>query len=268
MEPLLGSTRVYHYLSNLLQRRFPELSSEIWKKLGPEVTLPSDVEDYGEGRYGFTDYLLVFSTRDGSNPTTNGRRYQLRVPRVLSPIVLIPPGLSLFFSTALLFPKASSRIHRRWEDLYTRTQFFRNTVPGFILSTLLIAVLFVAGEIALRAHIPFTVDRVEWISDPDIGTSLMPDSEVFHTNHLEYWSRSTVNSLGFADREPDIVPDDAVFRIAVVGDSFVAGLEVEMHEKFPVLLEKRLQQKFPDRPIDIVALGQNGTGQSESACFS
>ncbi len=59
----------------------------------------------------------------------------------------------------------------------------------------------------------------------------------------EFIAHVKTNSLGMLeDREYSLNKPADTFRIAVLGDSFVAGLEVPMKKRFPRLLEKQLTE--------------------------
>ncbi len=266
-KPVIGETRVYYFLSNLLDKRFPDLSAGIWTKLGPEVQTVAEVRSKGEGRYGIADGGLVFSASDNSSPITNGRAYQLRVSRVVPPYLTIPLQVLCFVAALFFLIQVLSKLPRVWTTLYTRSCLFRNLAPGIVVSAISIIVFFVAGEIYLRATIPFTESNNVFTVDPNIGNSYKPGAELRATNHVDFWTVSTINSLGFVDREPMLPKDDDTFRIVIIGDSYVEAVQVDMQDKFSVLLETRLRQRFPDRPIDVVAMGIAGTGQVNQLAY-
>ncbi|HVY88225.1 MAG TPA: radical SAM protein [Hyphomonadaceae bacterium] len=54
---------------------------ELWEndqKLGPGSTYHSEIREHGQGRYHLGDHQVYFSTSDGTDPTQNGRVYELR----------------------------------------------------------------------------------------------------------------------------------------------------------------------------------------------
>ena len=71
----------------------------------------------------------------------------------------------------------------------------------------------------------------------------------------EFIAHVQTNSLGMLeDREYSIEKPQGTYRIAVVGDSFVAGLEVPMKKRFPRLLEKQLA-KSTGKKIQVMNFG-------------
>jgi hypothetical protein len=54
------------------------------RPLGPGEARPRDIRNLGKGRYGFWESSLYFSSSDGTDPRTNGRRYHFEGPWPLS----------------------------------------------------------------------------------------------------------------------------------------------------------------------------------------
>ena len=66
------------------------------------------------------------------------------------------------------------------------------------------------------------------------------------------------NSLGHRDDELELPKPEGVFRIAVVGDSFVMGSGVELADCFHSRLEGSLAARFPASRFDCLNLGVGG----------
>src|SRR5205814_6063672 len=92
-------------------------------------------------------------------------------------------------------------------------------------------------------------------------------AEMRWTDYLDFAVTEQTNSLGFVDREPPAAKAPGVFRILVLGDSFVEALQVPTRQKFHVLLEDMLAQRFPDRRFETVALGRSGVGSAAELAF-
>lgn len=75
-----------------------------------------------------------------------------------------------------------------------------------------------------------------------------------------------LNSLGFRDREyaPER-PDPRTYRVLVLGDSYVAAMEVENRQAFHKLLEERLNREDPlgRGSYEVIALGQGNRAQRD-----
>lgn len=69
------------------------------------------------------------------------------------------------------------------------------------------------------------------------------------------------NSSGFHDSEFKIEKNDNVYRIAIVGDSYVEALQVPLEKTFHYLLEKKLNAEMGSRKkFEVYAFGHSGNG--------
>ena len=129
----------------------------------------------------------------------------------------------------------------------------------FALTWVFIAVV---GEVWFRLQWPFLHSRRPWHFVPKVGYKIKPNVEVRATNHFDFWTVSRTNSWGFPDREP-IRPERAATscHAALIGDSFVATLEVPIADKSHVRLETLAAQTLPELDVTTSAFGINGTGQ-------
>ena len=125
-----------------------------------------------------------------------------------------------------------------------------------------LALIGVVGETYFRLRAPFVEIRHPLTWSPIVGAVFRPNAEVRHTNHLDFWTESRVNSLGFVDREP-ISPERvaASCHIAMIGDSFVEALQVPIADKFHVRLEQLAAQELEHLDVTTSAFGISGTGQ-------
>ena len=120
----------------------------------------------------------------------------------------------------------------------------------------------VAAEAWLRLSLPFGNGTRPVVMVPEVGLHLAAGTEVRWTNLKDYWTVSHTNSLGFLDREPpSAVSAQAGCHVAVVGDSFVGAMEVEIAAKFHVLLEEMAARSLPGLDVSTAAYGYSGTGQ-------
>jgi lysophospholipase L1-like esterase len=82
----------------------------------------------------------------------------------------------------------------------------------------------------------------------------------------EYESHIKINSRGLRDQEYPYEKPEGVFRVLVMGDSFVEGLQVEAEDTFPKVLETRLAQSSP-LPVEVINAGVSRYGTSEAVLF-
>ena len=131
-----------------------------------------------------------------------------------------------------------------------------------------LALIGLAGEAWFRATAPFGSKHMPQVFVPDVGMMLPPDTETRWTNHLDFWTVSRTNRLGFLDREPPH-PERAAgsCHVTMIGDSFVEAKEVPIADKFQVRLEELAARELPALDVTTSAFGQGGTGQINQLAY-
>ena len=156
-------------------------------------------------------------------------------------------------------PSAPSFALRRvWRVVFWNTLL---TLAGLIL-------VMAAGEAYLRLKVPFLESSVDVEFVPGVGFLYQPHTLVRATDGVEFWTESKVNSLGFLEREP-LAEEEAAesCHIAIIGDSFVEASEVQLANRFPVLLEEFAERDLPELNVTTSAFGLRGTGQIQQIAF-
>lgn len=82
---------------------------------------------------------------------------------------------------------------------------------------------------------------------------LRPRASAWFTEENEVFV--TVNSRGLRDRERTTGPHPGIFRIAVVGDSGVAGFQVTQQETFTQVAEHVLASRVPAGKVEVLNFG-------------
>jgi lysophospholipase L1-like esterase len=123
-------------------------------------------------------------------------------------------------------------------------------IPLAVLGTLLAA----EGVVRLLGVEPRTKVRVV----PGRGVTFEPGAAYRYVK--EGFSEGRFNREGFRDRERSVLKPTGVFRVLVLGDSFVEALQVELDEAFPAVLEDALRHSARSDAIEVVAMGQSGFG--------
>ncbi len=119
-------------------------------------------------------------------------------------------------------------------------------------------------EGALRLTSLGGVDEVEMmVPDPQLGWSYRPSAEGWWHKENKVYVR--LNREGFRDREHDKTKPSDTVRIAVLGDSFVAALEVPLEEAFWAVAERDLQQcpRFAGKRVEVLGFGVRGYGTAQ-----
>jgi hypothetical protein len=142
-------------------------------------------------------------------------------------------------------------------------------LAGIILATATIALMLAAGEIALRLagyHPPVFIDSsVKGTYHFAPGAAF--DYVGYHPGSPEEFRvKVRLNHSGFNDKDyPAERPDPGTSRVLVLGDSYVAAMEVRRREAFHKLLEERLNAEDPlgSGSYEVIALGQGNRAQKQ-----
>jgi hypothetical protein len=131
---------------------------------------------------------------------------------------------------------------------------------GILILSVVILVLVL--EIVLRTTHLFNA-RISWREpDPLLGWRSTPNSTYWYVKENDHPVSGKVNGFGWRDIERSQAKPDGTYRIAMLGDSFVEGLEVEFDSTFLAIAEKRLNAKS-NRTVELMNFGRIGMTQSE-----
>lgn len=112
-------------------------------------------------------------------------------------------------------------------------------------------------EIGLRIFIRQTT--LKFYDNPVFGSALVPNQRgLFVSETKEYWSEVTVNSQGWPDMEHNLVKPEGIYRILILGDSFVENFQVPFEKRF----FRKLQDKLGNK-VEIIAIGRGNTGTAQ-----
>lgn len=128
---------------------------------------------------------------------------------------------------------------------------------GLVVLTLVIILGALEAALAItKFNTPSTVRVI-----PGKGTTYIPHAYYRHTK--EGFSEGYFNSHGFRDYERIYEKPPGVFRILVLGDSYIEAIQVQLDDSFPALLEKTLNAHASSPRYEVLALGQSGFGTAE-----
>lgn len=135
------------------------------------------------------------------------------------------------------------------------------------LALLLIALLvaFTFLEVSIRIFLPQTTNIYQY--DEDYLFQFRPYSEITYVTP-DFTQTSSFNSHGFRDNEYayENKPADT-YRIIFLGDSMTAGLEVDLNQTYPKLVEQRLRKEFPNKNIEVLNVAANGWSTEQQLIF-
>lgn len=97
--------------------------------------------------------------------------------------------------------------------------------------------------------------------DPDIGIALIPKTHVTHRRGC-YEGEVSVNQWGMRDRDRSLEKSPGVFRIALLGDSAIEGVQVAPDEVVNIRMEKLLAGKGY-KNVQVLNFGVEGIGTTQ-----
>jgi len=125
-----------------------------------------------------------------------------------------------------------------------------------LLGAVLFALLVVESYLRLTMYSPVT----EYIFDRDLGFK-SPPLDSFWCTSPEFRQKITFNRGGWRDVDHSLRKNDNVYRILVLGDSMMEGIQVGSKEIFPRRLEVLLNQGLEGRKrVEVLNLATSGYG--------
>ena len=130
-----------------------------------------------------------------------------------------------------------------------------------VLVTLVIGV--VAGELVLRAA-GFSAP-IWYEPHAELGWSMRPGAQGWFTREGSAYVK--VNAAGFRDREHRLAKRPGAYRIAVLGDSFVEAMQVDLEAAFWWRLREGLRScsRLRGSEPEVLAFGVSGYGTAQQA---
>ena len=158
----------------------------------------------------------------------------------------------------------SDQIVSSKEDIFSGESKAR---AGKLLSLLAYPLIAVIGclislvllEILIRIWIPF--ENNVYMFDPVLGHKRVPNDNLVLLR-TEFQNSFKLNEYGWNDKSPALVKEPGVFRILVVGDSYVEGGQVKYEENFTRLIDKKLNANSKIT-FEVLNMGVAGYGTTQ-----
>jgi len=142
----------------------------------------------------------------------------------------------------------------------------REWLAGLVLAGVSVLMAFGAIEVGVRT-LHLVPDRF-WEPDPVRGARLIAGRAGWWTQEeREFVVPVQINALGLRDAERAYAKPAGVFRILVLGDSFVEAMHVRLEETFPRLLESRLRTATGDTRVEVISAGVSGYGTASEVLY-
>jgi hypothetical protein len=142
----------------------------------------------------------------------------------------------------------------------------RELLAGSVLAGVGILFALVMLELGVR-WMHLVPDRF-WEPDPVLGARLIPGAHGWWTQEdREFLVPVQINHHGLRDIERDYAKAPGVFRVLVLGDSFVEAMHVPLEATFPHVLEQQLNTDAGGRRIEVLSAGVSGYGTASELLY-
>lgn len=136
----------------------------------------------------------------------------------------------------------------------------------FLLGTsLIIGLLLIEGALRLVYPASELGAMATHQADNALGWAYIPGSSQWRTSPGEFRTFVQVNSNGLRDEEIPYEKPADVYRIVMIGDSFVAGVQSTLDKTFVKVTERELRELDgqPGREIQVINAGTGGYGTDQ-----
>lgn len=142
----------------------------------------------------------------------------------------------------------------------------RDVLAGALLAGAGILFAAVMLEVGVR-WMHLVPDRF-WEPDPVLGARLIPGMRGWWTQEdREFVVPVQINHHGLRDSERDYTKSAGVFRVLILGDSFVEAMHVPLEATFPHVLEQQLNAGGNRAHIEVMGAGVSGYGTTSELLY-
>lgn len=131
----------------------------------------------------------------------------------------------------------------------------------FFFSFLGISLAFVISEIFVRLFIPVS-DAPDVKFNPLLGNVFISNQQGFYIKgeNIEIKGRFRINKEGWnSPHEYTEVKSPNIYRVVVIGDSFIEALQVDYDKSYPYLMEKYLNEGgWSNKKVEVYTFGHSG----------
>lgn len=152
--------------------------------------------------------------------------------------------------------------------LFNPLRFYVRIFNNITISACTAFLFLVLMEVLLRSFAPQTLQRSEglFVSDEKTVFAMVPN---FKGRQIGIGTDVSVetNSNGLRDREFSYKKPSRAYRILALGDSWTFGNGVEEWEAYPKVLERLLNQRYPESEWEVINTGVSQYGTFNELAF-
>lgn len=135
------------------------------------------------------------------------------------------------------------------------------------LKDILFLIIGLVGTLLIvEIYITFAgISKTNWtIIDPVVGKTNKPDTDIIYFSEGFYMGR--INNYGYLGNEYKPLKDKDEFRVALIGDSFVEGMQVFTRHHFMSLIENKLNKEGVDK-VHVLNFGKGIFDFNDMYCY-
>ena len=137
----------------------------------------------------------------------------------------------------------------------------KNIAVEVVRVCVILLVMAAIFEIVLRASSYFGW-KLELKQEDLIAGLRYPPNSQFHFNDNGRSFKVKINSHGWRDKERSVKKPAGVYRVAVLGDSYVESFQIERKKTFLSLAEEKLKKDY-NLEVELMNFGRGGYSQAE-----
>ncbi len=145
--------------------------------------------------------------------------------------------------------------------------FVKKISINILISSLSLLITLLLIEAGIRLIYPASERNWATIHQPNeaLGWAYIPNSTQWYTSPGEFRTHIKINTIGQRDEERTYEKPVNVYRILMLGDSFVASLQTPLEQTFVKITENQLQSsnESSDRSIEVLNGGTGGYGTDQ-----
>lgn len=139
----------------------------------------------------------------------------------------------------------------------------RAFLRGVLVVLVPLCVALLGVEVLLRATHLFGARVAFTEPDPEIGFRFTPGRAYWFRGENDHAVTGRINALGWRDHARARQKPAGVRRVAVLGDSFVEALQVELDSTFVSIAERRLNAQAAPPRVEVMNFGRSGMTATE-----
>jgi hypothetical protein len=133
---------------------------------------------------------------------------------------------------------------------------------NLFFTALVLLIFFAAAEIVLRTTHLFGARLSYSHPDPVLGYRLTPHRKYWHFRENTHPITGKINSFGWRDHDRTLEKPESAYRVAILGDSQVESINVELDSTFCSIAERQLTERY-DHRFELLNFGRSSFTQTE-----